>query len=116
MTPEESARVIDAVRSEQRRAAAQVESLEHAVTAIVEGSQLTATDDEHDPEGATIAYERAQAISLLQQARLDVDRLVEARALLESGDPIVCVTCGREIDTERLLALPTTTTCIHCAS
>ncbi len=116
MTPEESARVLDAVRSEQERAGAQVESLEQAVTAIVEASELTATDDEHDPEGATIAYERAQAISLLQQARLDVDRLVEARALLESGDPIVCVTCGRELDTERLLALPTTTTCIYCAS
>ena len=116
MTAEESARVIDAVRSEQRRAAAQVESLEHAVTAIVEGSELTATDDEHDPEGATIAYERAQAISLLQQARLDLDRLTAAEAMLESGEPIRCEVCRREIDTERLLALPTTTTCIHCAS
>ncbi|MDQ3351372.1 MAG: TraR/DksA C4-type zinc finger protein [Actinomycetota bacterium] len=116
MTPEESARVVDAVRSEQRRAAAQVESLERTVTAIVESSQLTATDDEHDPEGATIAYERAQAISLLQQARLDLARLGEAQALLESGEPIRCEVCGREIDIERLLALPTTTTCIHCAS
>lgn len=108
--------MVDAVRSEQRRAAAQVESLEHTVTAIVEGSELTATDDEHDPEGATIAYERAQAIFLLQQARLDRDRLTAAEATLESGDPIRCEVCRREIDTERLLALPTTTTCIHCAS
>lgn len=116
MTPEESARALDAVRSEQQRSAAQVESLEQSVTAIVEGSELAATDDEHDPEGATIAYERAQAISLLQHARLDLDRLVEARALLESGDPIRCEVCRREIDIERLLALPTTNTCIHCAS
>jgi len=108
--------VVDAVRSEQRRAAAQVESLEQTVTAIVEGSELTATDDEHDPEGATIAYERAQAISLLQQARLDLARLGEAQALLESGEPSRCEVCGREIDIERLLALPTTTTCVHCAS
>ncbi|MDQ3177511.1 MAG: TraR/DksA C4-type zinc finger protein [Actinomycetota bacterium] len=116
MTPEESTRVLDTIRSEQQRAAGQVESLERTVTAIVESSQLTPTDDEHDPEGATIAYERAQAISLLQQARLDLARLGEAQALLECGEPIRCEVCRREIDTERLLALPTTTTCIHCAS
>ena len=44
-------------------------SLEAIVAAIVEGSELTSTDDEHDPEGATIAYERTQAIALLRQAR-----------------------------------------------
>ena len=46
--------------AEQERTARQIASLEAIVAAIVEGSELTSTDDEHDPEGATIAYERAQ--------------------------------------------------------
>ena len=36
---------------------------------IVDSSALVATDDEHDPEGATIAFERAQLAALLDQAR-----------------------------------------------
>ena len=109
-------RVLGAVRSEYERTVAQIASLERSVAFIVEASELTATDDEHDPEGATIAYERAQAIALLRQAQLDLDRLVIAQRRLESGELIMCETCGREIDTERLLALPTTRTCIQCAA
>jgi DnaK suppressor protein len=108
--------VLGAVRSEHERTVAQIASLERSVALIVEASELTATDDEHDPEGATIAYERAQAIALLRQARLDLDRLVTARKRLESGEPITCESCGCEVDTERVVALPTTLTCIRCAS
>jgi DnaK suppressor protein len=116
VTRDESMRVLGAVSSEHERTVAQIASLERSVAFIVEASELTATDDEHDPEGTTIAYERAQAISLLRQARLDLDRLVNARRRLESGEAIICESCRREIDTERLLALPTTRTCIHCAA
>ena len=109
-------RVLAAVRSEHERTVAQIASLERSVALILEASELTATDDEHDPEGATIAYERAQAIALLRQARLDLDRLVNAGRRLESAEPIICESCRREIDAERLVALPTTYTCIQCAS
>ncbi len=116
VTPDESMRVLGTVVSEHERTTAQIAALERSIALIVEASELTATDDEHDPEGATIAYERAQAIALLRQARLDVDRLVNARRSLESGGSITCDSCGREIGTERLLALPTTRTCIDCAA
>ena len=115
MTPDEAMRVLLVVEAEHERTAAQIASLERAVASIVEASELTATDDEHDPEGATIAYERAQAIALLRQARFDLDRLVNARRRLETGEPITCESCGREIGAERLAALPTTLTCIRCA-
>lgn len=116
VTPEESLQVLAAIGSEHERTVAQVASLERTVASIVEASELTSTDDEHDPEGATIAYERAQAIALLRHARLDLDRLVNARTRLESGESIVCDGCGSEIGTERLLALPTTRTCMSCAA
>ena len=45
-------RVLAAVAAEQERTARQVASLEAIVAAIVEGAELTSTDDEHDPEGA----------------------------------------------------------------
>jgi DnaK suppressor protein len=115
MSRDETMRVLCAVNSEHERTVAQIASLERSVALIVEASELTATDDEHDPEGATIAYERAQAIALLRQARLDLDRLGTAREHLESGGSITCAGCGREIDAERLVTLPTTRTCIQCA-
>ena len=104
------------VEAEQERTARQIASLEAVVAAIVEGSELVSTDDEHDPEGPTIAYERAQATALLRQARADLDALAVRRRQLEEGRQIVCAACGRDITLERLAALPTTSRCIDCAS
>lgn len=104
------------VAAEQRRTARQIASLAAIVAAIVEGSELTSTDDEHDPEGATIAYERAQASALLRQARADADALVLTRRTLDEGRRPGCSVCGCDIDLERVAALPTTTRCVRCAS
>jgi RNA polymerase-binding transcription factor DksA len=112
----DSQSVLTLVRAEQERTARQVESLEQVVASIVEASELTSTDDEHDPEGATIAYERAQAIALLRQAREDLDALAITRVQLESAQVVVCSVCGRTIDLERVATLPTTSRCIRCAA
>jgi DnaK suppressor protein len=82
----------------------------------LKGSELTSTDDEHDPEGATIAYERAQASALLRQARADRDALVVTRRHLEQGQQVRCSVCGRDIDLERVAAFPTATRCFQCAA
>jgi RNA polymerase-binding transcription factor DksA len=108
--------VLAVVDAEQARAARQVASLEARVAEIIEGSELTSTDDEHDPEGATIAYERAQASALLRQARADCDALVVTRRQLAAGRQVVCAACGCDIDLERIGALPTTTRCVRCAA
>ena len=108
--------VLQAVDSEQERTLRQIASLEAVVAAIIEGSELTSTDDEHDPEGATIAYERAQASALLRRARADRDALVVTRRQLETTGHVVCAVCGRDIDLERVAALPTTVRCVQCAA
>jgi DnaK suppressor protein len=108
--------LLEAVEAEQERTARQIASLEAVVSAIIDGSELISTDDEHDPEGATIAYERAQAIALLRQARADRDALVVTRRQLEQGRGVVCAVCGRDIDLERVAALPTTSRCVRCAA
>ncbi len=108
---------LDRVIAEARaRTVHQIEALERALRSIVDGAELTSTDDEHDPEGATIAYERAQTIALLRQAREDLDHLDASAARLARDGVVRCIECARPIPPERLDALPTAQRCVPCAS
>jgi DnaK suppressor protein len=94
---------------------AQIAELSRELTGIVESSDLVATDDEHDPEGATLAFERAQSMALLGQARdhlADVDHALDRLAAGSYGS---CEQCGGAISVERLTARPAARTCIRCA-
>jgi DnaK suppressor protein len=69
-------------------------------------------DDEHDPEGATIAFERSQADALRAAART---RLADIDAALErvaAGTYGRCVVCGTPIPEPRLQARPFAATCL----
>ena len=92
-----------------------IESLDRRLAEIIESSRHTAGDDEHDPEGVTVAYERAQVAGLLDQARAELAALDAAADRVAAGTYGVCTRCGNPIAEERLEALPTTTRCIHCA-
>jgi DnaK suppressor protein len=95
---------------------ARIESLERDFAAIVDSSAGSGTDDEHDPEGATIAFERQHIAALLAQSR---DRLAQIDASLRrlaEGSYGRCETCSEPIAPARLAAQPTATTCITCAS
>ena len=82
---------------------------------IVAAAGQSNADDEHDPEGATIAFERQHTAALLSQAR-DQLRLVDAAiSRLDAGRYGQCETCGQPIGAERLAARPTATRCIDCA-
>ena len=111
----EQAELARSLRAARARTAAQVDALARDLDQIFEASELVSTDDEHDPEGATIAYERAQVTALLAQAREDLDALGRALAELERTGRVRCEGCGEPIAFERLLALPTARTCIRCA-
>jgi RNA polymerase-binding transcription factor DksA len=74
------------------------------------------TDDEHDPEGSTIAYERAQVAALLAGAQSNLGDLDCALARLSAGDYSVCERCHSQISAERLAALPAGRTCFDCAN
>jgi RNA polymerase-binding transcription factor DksA len=104
-----------AVEREWRRATQQIASLRDSFADIVEAAELTSTDDEHDPEGATIAYERAQVSALLRDAEANLVVLDGALERIGAGTITTCTTCGGPIALERLLALPSVSTCIRCA-
>lgn len=82
---------------------------------IVASAELVSNDDEHDPEGHTVAFERQQIAALLQAARAHLSELELAIARVESGTYGTCVRCGQPIGDERLTALPAARTCIACS-
>lgn len=58
------------LRDERARVVAVVESLAGEFEGIVAAADLGATDDEHDPEGSTIAFER-QRVAGIQDTHQD---------------------------------------------
>jgi DnaK suppressor protein len=83
---------------------------------IVASSDASNADDEHDPEGATIAYERTQIAARIEAARASLEAVNRAIAQLVDGHYGRCSVCGSPISPERLEALPATTLCIRCAA
>jgi DnaK suppressor protein len=104
-----------AIQRERAATAAREAALQREFDEIVESGSLTNTDDEHDPDGATIAYERARTSALLAAARADLDHLQAAEAQLDAGTYGRCRSCGHDIGAERLLARPGVQQCITCA-
>jgi DnaK suppressor protein len=105
-------------RLEQERAVvlASIAAVRADFDAVVASSTDANSDDEHDPEGATVAFERAQLSSLLDDAQVTLTAIETALARLGEGRYGECNRCGQAIATERLLALPSTTSCFSCAS
>ena len=87
--------------------------LTQARDALIASSE--ALDDEHDPEGATIAFEREQLTALRQAAEQRVVDLDAALERLEAGTYGTCEVCGQPIGEARLAAVPAARRCITCA-
>jgi DnaK suppressor protein len=104
------------LRAERERTLAQIEALRAERDEIASARELANTDDEHDPEGATIAFEHARLGALLDQARDHLAEIERAAQRLQGGVLDLCELCGAEIAPARREARPTATTCINCAS
>lgn len=91
------------------------EALRGGLDAIVASTRDVATDDEHDPEGHTIAWERQQLAALLREARSALTAIEAALQRVDDRLYGICTSCGCGISEERLEALPATPTCLLCA-
>lgn len=103
---------LDAARDS---AAAALAALTNEYDAMVAASESSNADDEHDPEGATIGFERAQLVATIEMTRdrlADLDRAIE---LVASGSYGRCEACSGDIGAERLAARPSARRCIACA-
>ncbi|MCE1177879.1 MAG: TraR/DksA family transcriptional regulator [Micrococcales bacterium] len=82
---------------------------------IVEAARDSNLDDEHDPEGSTIAAERSMISSITGGVRSHLAAVEHALARLDAGTYRTCERCGGPIAEARLEARPVATTCIRCA-
>lgn len=104
------------LREERRDTEQRLAELTGSFTDIVDASQSSNADDEHDPEGATIAFERSQVGALIAQARTHLAELEAAERRVADGTYGVCETCGEPIAPARLEARPVARECIDCAA
>ena len=110
----ESAREL--LLAEQARARQRVAALEREFAGLAEAASSAGTDDEHDPEGATLAFERQHTAALLEAAREQVAAVDAALRRLAAGRYGGCERCGQPIGEDRLTARATALTCIRCAA
>lgn len=80
-----------------------------------EASRDSNADDEHDPEGQTIAFERAQLAAVTDQVRRHLQEVDAALERIADHAYGRCEVCQRPIPPERLEVRPTARTCVHHA-
>ena len=103
------------LEAERVRTAERLERLHLEHAGFVEASRDSNADDEHDPEGATIAFERSQVATLARSLRRHLDDVDAALARLDAGTYGRCTVCGMPIPDARLAARPQAQTCVGCA-
>ncbi len=113
MNEDRARRLLD---HERQAALTLLATLTRDFTGIVDASADSNADDEHDPEGSTIAFERSQVGALIQQAERRIAEVEAARARVEAGTYGRCEVCGEPIADARLEARPIARTCVGCAS
>ena len=91
-------------------------SLRNDITSVNAARQDSNVDDEHDPEGSTIAFELSQASALVDQSRVGLEQIEQALARIDEGSYGICSVCGLPIPEGRLEARPWTPYCVDHAS
>lgn len=103
------------IRAERRRLQSLVDSLTASFDDLTEAADASPPDDEHDPEGHTIAFERSQLAARRDGYVRTIAELVKAESRVDDAGSALCEICGNLIPHERRLAVPATARCIECA-
>ncbi len=104
------------LEQERDRKVALLKALRGDISSVSAARENSNVDDEHDPEGATIAFELSQAGALLEQSRAGLEQIEGALARIDDGSYGFCVVCRSPIGEGRLEARPWTPFCIAHAS
>lgn len=105
------------LRDEQDEVRARLAHMTMDLESLFAASADSNADDEHDPEGQTIAYERSQLSALIQSAQEHLASIEAAMTRLREGRYGICEVCHQQIPAARLDARPTARTCVgHVAS
>ncbi|GAA4840299.1 TraR/DksA C4-type zinc finger protein [Luteimicrobium xylanilyticum] len=98
----------------RREAAARLAALDGQLSDIADARRDANSDDEHDPEGSTLAFDRAQVSTLAAGAHRRLDEIDAAIARLDDGTYGRCERCGQPVPEARLAARPTARFCVGC--
>jgi DnaK suppressor protein len=109
-------RALALLDQERHAATSLLATLGRDFTGIVDASADSNADDEHDPEGSTIAFERSQVSALIQQAERRLAEIDAAVGRVRAGTYGRCEVCGEPIADGRLEARPVARTCVGHAA
>lgn len=98
---------------ERERKLALLPALREDISSVNAARQGSNVDDEHDPEGSTIAFELSQAAALMEQSRAGLVQIEAALSRIDAGTFGICEVCGGPIAEGRLEARPWTPYCIR---
>lgn len=105
-----------ALLATRAQVAARVDEFDSVAKELADARGDADSDDEHDPEGSTIAWDRAAQEATAEGARAHLAEIDAAIERLQSGWDGLCASCGRPIPPERLAARPSADRCVPCAS
>lgn len=106
---------VERLVAERRRTERRLAELRRDFDDIVVAAEGSNADDEHDPEGTTIAFERSQVDALVRQSQQRLREVDVALERVREGSYGTCKSCGRRIDPARLEARPMSIHCVECA-
>ena len=104
------------LRAELERTLASAEALGAQGRSVSAARDNSNVDDEHDPEGTTIASELSQMSVLAKDAKRRASEIQAALGRLDVGTYGMCAVCRRPIAEGRLDARPWTAFCIDHAT
>ena len=102
----------DRLVADRAETLARLAALREDYSGVVDASRDSNADDEHDPEGQTIAFERSQTGALVRQAEEHLREVDAALARLDAGTYGRCEVCGQAVPEGRLEARPAARTCV----
>jgi RNA polymerase-binding transcription factor DksA len=115
LTPRQRTALRSHLAGDREKTRLLIEQISEQMSAFMAARRDTATDDEHDPEGPTLAFERSQSSAMLAQSEQHLADIDAALLRLELGTYGLCMKCGGAIAVGRLQVRPQASLCIHCA-
>lgn len=116
LTARQLASLRSQLEDDRERTGMLIDTVTDELDAFVSARRDTATDDEHDPEGPTLAFERSQSSAILSQSQQHLVEIDAALQRMDEGRYGLCKTCGNDIALGRLQVRPQAALCISCAA
>ena len=97
-------------------ATAAISASKRSMDSFLASRRDTEVDDEHDPEGSTLALQFTETTALLNNSRRRLDQAVVALGKIADGTYGTCELCAGPIPRARLEARPAAAHCVPCAT